>query len=289
MDEPLPRSAENATAVAESESIELRMLTEAIYLKYGYDFRGYARASLKRRVKHNILTQQLSHISDLQHRVLHDPAAFEGLLLSLSVTVTEMFRNPEFFVALRRDVLPALSAHEHIKIWDAGCASGEEAYSLAIVLREEGLLERTQIYATDFNEVMVQRAREGILPLERMSDYTAAYQRAGGTASFADYYHARYDSAALDASLRDKVVFCHHNLATDGSFGEFDLILCRNVLIYFARELQDRVFGLFAGSLAPGGFLGLGPRESVRFTACADRFQTVSDAHRIYRQPGAVP
>lgn len=288
MKEKLTRSAEVAIAEQENESIEMRMLTEAIHLKYGYDFRGYARASLKRRVLHTIERQGLAHIGDLMHRALDDRDLFDALLLDLSVTVTEMFRDPSFFLALRRLVVPRLRALDHIRVWIAGCASGEEAYSVAVLLDEEGLLDRARIYATDFNEVMLHRAREGIVPLERMSDYTAAYQQSGGTGSFSDYYRARYDSARFDTRLRQAIFFSHHNLTIDASFAEFDLILCRNVLIYFSRELQDRVFGLFTRSLAEDGFLGLGSRESLRFSSMADQFETVSDEQRLYRWQGGA-
>ena len=284
MSEVPEQTSEQHIAQVENESIELRLLAEAIYLKYGYDFRGYAKASLKRRVLRNLERTGLEHISALQHRVLHDAAFFEELLLDLSVAVTEMFRDPPFFEALRRHVFPALARNEHNKVWLAGCASGEEVYSLAILLKEAGLYERTKIFATDINEVVLRRATEGVLPLKAMADCTEAYQRAGGAGAFVDYYVARYDFARLDPSLRVNVVFAHHNLATDGVFGEFDLVLCRNVLIYFGRELQDRVLGLFDDSLKDGAFLGLGPRESTRFSMHSDAFELIAPEQRVYRR-----
>jgi len=280
-------TVEQHIAQVESESIELRLLTDAIHLKYGYDFRGYAKASLKRRVMRCLERNELENISALQHRVLNDASFFESLLLDLSVAVTEMFRDPAFFQALREVVFPSLAKNEHNKVWIAGCASGEEAYSLAILLKEAGLYDRTKIFATDINEVVLRRAADGILPLKSMTDCTTAYQKSGGSRAFVDYYVSRYKSALLDKSLRENLVFAHHNLATDGVFGEFDLVLCRNVLIYFGRELQDRVLGLFADSLVDNGFLGLGTRESARFSAFADEFESIVPEQRIYqRRPG---
>jgi len=272
----------------ENESLEIRLLLEAICLKYGYDFRSYAKASIKRRIRRRLEAAGLDSISEMQHRVIYDMAFFERLLLDFSISVTEMFRDPSFFRALRERVLPLLDEQPFVRIWHAGCATGEEVYSMAILLREAGLYDRAQIYATDFNEVVLAQAREGIFPINRIREYTANYQAAGGAESFANYYVARYDSAIMDKSLRDNVVFAAHNLVTDAVFNEMDLIVCRNVLIYFNRELQDRVFQLFVDSLRDGGFLCIGSKETLRFTTCADRFESIGGRERIYRK-GADP
>ncbi len=273
--------------VSESESIELRLLLEAIYLKYGYDFRRYSKASLKRRVQKVLETAGLGDISALTHRVLYERSFFEAMLHRLTVNVTEMFRDQAFFSAVREHVLPVLEDHAHLKIWHAGCATGEEVYSMAILLAEAGLYEQTLIYATDLNEAVLEQARQGIYPLDRMRSYTGNYQKAGGTGSFADYYAARYDAAVMDPELKKNLVFSAHDLATDGVFGEMDVIVCRNVLIYFEQKLQDRVLDLFVQSLSPGGFLCLGSKETIRFSAYADAFEVFSAQERIYRKRDA--
>jgi len=266
----------------ENEAIELRLLLDAIFLRYGYDFRDYAKASLKRRVHKRLQAAGLPHVSELTHQLLNDKSVFEQLLLDLTVNVTEMFRDPSFFRTLRERVLPQLAHREHIKIWHAGCATGEEVYSMAILLAEAGLLDRCRIFATDLNEVVLHQARQGIYPAKLLRAYTENYQRMGGTRSFSDYYTARYDSAIIDAGLKEHIVFSAHNLATDGVFSEVDLIVCRNVVIYFDQRLQDRVFGLFADSLTPGGLLCLGSKESIRFSRQAGRFGDFDRAERIY-------
>ena len=268
----------------ENENLELRLLLEAIYLKYGYDFRNYARASIKRRVRKRLQESGLSSICAMQHAVLYDREFFEKLLLDLSINVTEMFRDPTFFLALRETVLPALADAPFIKTWHAGCATGEEVYSVAILLTEMGLYDKAQIYATDVNEVVLGQAREGIFPVERVREYTRNYQNSGGVGSFADYYTARYDSVIMDQSLRRNIVFADHNLATDGVFAEVNVVFCRNVLIYFNRELQDRAFRLFSDSLCDGGFLCIGSKESPRYSGCADDFDPVVAEEKIYRK-----
>ncbi|MES2531984.1 MAG: protein-glutamate O-methyltransferase CheR [Pseudomonadota bacterium] len=257
---------------------------EAIYLKYSYDFRDYTGASQKRRVMYALTQLDMPNISALQERVLRDPAVFGRLLQFLTIPVSEMFRDPSYFLALREQVVPVLHTYPSIKIWVAGCSTGEEAYSLAILLREEGLLKRTQIYATDINPASLEKARQGIFPLEAVRGYTANYQRSGGRQAFSDYYTAAYEAARFDSSLVQDVIFADHSLATDSVFAETHLVSCRNVLIYFNRQLQDRALGLFHESLCHRGFLGLGSKESIDFSGYADRFDTLARAERIYRK-----
>ena len=268
----------------ENEKIEIELLLEAIYRKYGYDFRNYAKASIKRRILHHCALSGLKTISELQHRILYNVQFFEALLMDFSINVTEMFRDPSFYRALRESVLPVLKGLSHIKLWHAGCATGEEVYSVAILLKEEGLLDNTQIYATDFNEKIIKKAKEGIYPLEKIKEYTSNYQNAGGNQSFADYYTARYEYAVMNKYLRTNVVFADHNLVSDASFGEMDIIICRNVLIYFDRKLQDLAIGLFRESLPTGGFLCLGSKESLRFSKYSDDFEDLRANDRIYRK-----
>lgn len=264
--------------------IEIRLLIEAIYLKYSYDFRDYSGASIKRRVLHALRQLECATISALQERVLHDPHMFMQLLQYLTIPVSEMFRDPEHFLALRREVVPLLKTYPSLKIWIAGCSTGEEVYSMAILLREEGLLERTIIYATDINPTSLEKAKQGIYSLERMRAYTESYQRAGGQRSFSDYYTAAYGHAIFDSSLRENVTFADHSLATDSVFSETHLVSCRNVLIYFNKTLQDRAFGLFHESLCHRGFMLLGSKETLDFSAYSDRFETLTRPERIYRK-----
>ena len=264
--------------------IEIRLLVDAVYLRYGHDFRDYAPASLKRRVLQAQEKMGLGSISGLQERVLHDAGEFAVLLQYLTVPVSEMFRDPAYFLALRKHVVPVLRTYPSIKVWVAGCSTGEEPYSLAILLQEEGLLERTILYATDINHASLERARRGVFALEHMQAFTRNYQRAGGSASFSDYYTAAYGGALFDKSLRDAITFADHSLATDAVFSETQLVSCRNVLIYFNRKLQDRALGLFHESLSHRGFLGLGSKETLDFSAFAERFEPVSKPDRIYRK-----
>ncbi len=268
----------------ESENIEIEMLLEAIYRKYGYDFRSYSRASIKRRILHRLTISRLKSISELQHRVLYHIEFFEKLLMDLSINVTEMFRNPEFYKTLRQEVIPVLQTFPYLKIWHAGCSTGEEVYSMAIILKEEGLYDRSQIYATDFNEVVLSQAKQGIFSLERIKDYTYNYQKSGGKESFANYYTAKYDSVIMDQSLKKNLVFAGHNLATDGVFGEMNMIVCRNVLIYFRKNLQNHVLNLFKESLRHHGFLCLGTKESLMFTEHENDFEPVAGKMKIYRK-----
>lgn len=264
--------------------IEIRLLIEAIYLKYSYDFRDYSGASVKRRVLHALRQFDCRTVSALQERVLYDPAAFTELLQCLTIPVSEMFRDPEHFLVIRRDVVPLLKTYPSLKLWVAGCSTGEEVYTLAILLREEGLLDRTLIYATDINPTSLERAKQGIYSMDAIRIYTENYQRAGGKGSFSDYYTAAYDHAILDSSLRDNVTFADHSLATDSVFSETHIITCRNVLIYFNKKLQERAFGLFHESLCHRGFLMLGAKETLDFTAYSSRFETLARFERIYRK-----
>lgn len=264
--------------------IELKLLMEAIFLKYSYDFRNYTGASQKRRVRYALEQLRLPNVSALQERVLHDPTVFAQLLQYLTIPVSEMFRDPSYFLMLRQQVVPVLQTYPSVKVWVAGCSTGEEAWSLAILLREEGLLDRTQIYATDINPASLDKARQGIFPMEAVRNYTANYQRAGGRQAFSDYYTAAYDAARFDPSLCANAVFADHSLATDSVFAETQLVSCRNVLIYFNRALQDRALGLFHESLCHRGFLGLGAKESIDFSSFSTRFDTLARAERIYRK-----
>jgi chemotaxis protein methyltransferase CheR len=292
--ETMPRRRRGAVeapfaGVPALERLEMELLLEAIYRHYGYDFRNYAPSSLRRRLRKRLDAEGLSTFSALQERVLHDPVAMAGLLRDMSVSVTGMFRDPTFFRSLREQVVPMLRTYPSVRIWHAGCATGEEVYAMAILLEEEGLYERSRLYATDMNAEALERARTGIYPIARMREYTTSYQQAGGTRSFSDYYTASYGAALFDARLRDNVLFAQHNLATDTSFSEFNVILCRNVLIYFDRELKERTLRLFGDSLSPFGFLCLGRRESLRFTNVEQEFDEVDPKERIYRRAGWPP
>jgi chemotaxis protein methyltransferase CheR len=266
------------------EKIELDCLLEAVYRRYGFDFREYAPASLRRRVNRRVKLEQLPSISALQDQLLRDPEVMQQLLLDLSINVTAMFRDPTFHLAFREEVVPLLRTYPFTRIWVAGCSTGEEVYSLAILLEEESLYERARIYATDINEDVLERARLGVFPLAKMQDYTRNYIGGGGKRSFSDYYTSGYDGAAFDRALMRNVVFAQHNLAMDRSFNEFHVILCRNVMIYFERSLQERVFDLFDGSLARLGILALGHKESLRTSAHADRYEELDAAERLYRK-----
>ena len=266
------------------EDLELDLLLEGIFQHYGYDFRGYARASIKRRMWRRMMEEDLATLSGLQERVLHDPACMERLLLDLSINVTSMFRDPSFWVALRDTVVPLLRTYPFVRIWNPGCSTGEETLSLAILLREEGLETRTRVYATDINAAVLAQAREGVFPLDRMQEFTANYLAYRGRASFSDYYSVYGDRARFDPTLVERCVFAQHNLVSDDSFNEFNLIVCRNVMIYFDRTLQERVHDLFYRSLARSGFLALGHKESIRFTSLADLYDDLDPQEKLYRR-----
>lgn len=266
------------------ESIEIRMLLESIHQHYGYDFRKYARGSLRRRLWRRADAEGVKTISGLQERVLHNPLAMDALITDLSVNVTAMFRDPSFYSALRDKVIPILRTYPFVRVWNAGCSTGEEVYSIAIVLRESGILDRSRIYATDVNETVLERAGDGMIPLERMQTFTQNYLRAGGTRAFSEYYKAQGSQARIDPTLLENVVFAQHNLVSDGSFNEFHLIVCRNVMIYFDRELQDEVHGLLHESLTNLGILALGSKESLRFSSLASSYQELDAEEKIYRR-----
>ena len=266
------------------DEIELALLLEGVYRRYGFDFREYAPASLRRRVWRRVEAEGLSTISALQDKLLHDPACMERLLLDLSINVTAMFRDPSFYVTLRKQVVPLLRTYPFTRIWIAGCSTGEEVYSLAILLEEEGVYERARIYATDINESVLDRARMGVFPLEKMREYTQNYIKAGGTRAFSEYYLAKYDGAQFQRSLVENVVFAQHNLVSDRSFNEFNVIICRNVMIYFDQNLQARVHWLLHDSLVRKGVLALGSKESLRFTPVEDRYAELDRTWRIYRR-----
>ena len=268
--------------------IELRLLIDAIYLKYHYDFREYAAASLKRRVKSAMLKFNCATLSQLQDRVLHDPAIFPALLDVLTVPVSEMFRDPGYFRSLRETVVPLLRTYPSLKVWVAGCSTGEEAWSIAILLREEGLLSRALIYATDINPQVLQKAEAGVYEADRIAGFTENHRRSGARSSLSDYYQAAYGRAVFDKALRRHLVFSDHSLATDSVFAEVQLVSCRNVLIYFNRALQDRAVGLFRDALCRKGFLGIGAKESLRFSACADAFTALVPDDRIFQKRDAA-
>jgi chemotaxis protein methyltransferase CheR len=271
-------------ADADLERVEMQLLLEGIYQHYGYDFRGYALASLKRRLWRRAYAEGLTTLSGLQERVLHDSAAMERLLHDLSINVTSMFRDPSFYAAFREQVIPPLRTYPFIRIWNAGCSTGEETFSLAILLMEAGVYEKTRIYATDINDRVIEMASAGRFPLERMRDYTANYLRAGGQEEFSRYYTVDGDQASFSSELCSRVVFANHNLVSDGPFNEFNVIVCRNVMIYFGKGLQDRVHQLFYDSLETFGVLALGHKESIRFTPYEDRFEELDAQERLYRK-----
>jgi chemotaxis protein methyltransferase CheR len=266
------------------EDLELRLLLEGIYQHYGYDFREYARSSIRRRVWRRVMEEQLGTISGLQERILHDPACMERLLLDLSVSVTNMFRDPAFFRALREKVVPLLRTYPFIRVWNAGCSSGEETLSLSILMHEEGLGDRLRIYATDINAEVLERSRLGVFPLERMREYTSNYISGGGRAAFSDYYKVVGESVRFLPHLLEPVVFAQHNLVSDADFNEFHLIVCRNVMIYFDRSLQDKVIDLMHRSLVRFGVLALGQKETLRFSRRAGDFEEVDAREKIYRR-----
>ena len=270
--------------IEENVDLEIRLLLEGIFLKYGYDFRDYSKPHIKRRLLRRLTLSGISNISEMLYRVLNDRGFFERLLADLSINVTEMFRDPGFYLSLRKDVVPILRNYPFIKVWLAGCASGEEVYSVAILLQEEGIYDRCQIYATDFNEGVLDIAKEGIYPLDVIMAYASNYESSGGRAELSDYYIEAYNSVVFHQSLRDRVLFADHNLVTDGVFGEMHLIICRNVLIYFNKELQCRVLKLFFESLAHGGIMGLGSKESLKFTCVEDRYITINAKEKLYQK-----
>ena len=266
------------------ENVEIRLLLEGIQQVYGYDFRDYADASMKRRLTHWLAESGFGTFSAAQSRLLRDPRVFESLLRGITVNVTEMFRDPAFFRALRAQVVPFLKTYPFVKIWHAGCATGEEAYSMAILLNEEGMSGHYRMYATDINEAVLQRAAEGIVGLADMQRFTRNYQKSGGIGSFADYYTARYGRAVLSGTLRKDIVFAPHNLAADSEFGEMHVVLCRNTMIYFKPALKERCLRLFDSSLLSGGFLCVGLKETLEGKSVGSRYQELVPGLRIFRK-----
>jgi chemotaxis protein methyltransferase CheR len=269
------------------EDIEIRLLLEALHQRYHYDFRHYAQASIRRRLRQARQQLGFANFSAMQEMLLHDEAMLPRLLGYLTVQVSEMFRDPAYFRAIREKVVPRLRTYPSLKVWIAGCSGGEELYSYAILFREEGLEDRTLFYATDISQDALEKAARGIYALDRVATFTENHRASGGKSSLSDYYTTAYGSAAFDKSLRDRVVFSDHSLVTDAVFAEMHLISCRNVLIYFDRELQDRAIGLFRGSLVRGGFLGLGSKENIRFSEHADAFADFVRTEKIYQRRDA--
>ena len=270
----------------EIENIEIELLLEAIHRRYGYDFRSYARASIERRIGQFMSHAGFSRICEIIPQLLDNPDLFSELVQYFSISVTEMFRDPFVYCAIRQDLVPLLRTWHHVKIWHAGCATGQEVYSLAIVLKEEGLYDRTTIYATDFNDSCLETARAGIYRPRDIQEATRNYQKAGGRNSFSRYYHSMYDAVQMDNQLRDRITWANHNLVTDGVFGEMHLVCCRNVLIYFNQDLQNRVLRVFTDSLVNGGFLCLGTKEDLRFTEVSGHYESVDAKAKIYKKRG---
>lgn len=266
----------------ELKKLEIDLLLEGIFHYYGYDFRNYAAPFLQRRISHRINTENLTTVSGLQEMVLHDSAVMERLFSDFSINVTEMFRDPSFFNLLRRKVIPKLKDYPAIRIWHVGCSTGEEVYSMAILLHEEGIYDKAQIYATDISTCCLEKAKQGIFPLEKMQLYTKNYIQSGGKKAFSEYYSVKKEQVTFHPFLRDNIVFFQHNLATDQSFNEFHMIICRNVMIYFNKNLQNHVHQLLYDSLYPSGFLGLGNREEVRFTGYAKYYNAFDSRERLY-------
>lgn len=268
----------------ELELIEVRLLLEAVYQRYGYDFREYALSTMKRRILKCVAEEKLITITALQERILRDPAVMERLLMDFSIPTSTMFRDPGFFRVFREKVIPILRTYPYLRIWHVGCSCGEEVYSLAILLKEEGLYQRSRIYATDFNDASLEKAKRGIFPLSRMKTYTQNYQEAGGGGTFSDYYTTKYEGARFQPGLAKNIVFAQHNLATDASFNEFHVIFCRNVMIYFNRELQNRVHELLYESLVHLGVLGLGEKENLLFTPHEKDYEPLDPRERLFRK-----
>ncbi len=266
------------------ESIEIPLLLEAVFQHYGYDFRDYAQASLKRRIWKRIRDEGLSTVSGLQEKILHDTGCMDRLLIDISINVTDFFRDPGFYLAFRKKVVPMLRTYPFLRIWHAGCSSGEEVYSMAILLHEEGLYDRCKIYATDINDSVVKRARDGIFALKAMREFTGNYIKAGGQGAFSEYYTAQGHDAIFSSKLKKNLVFASHDLVMDTSFNEFNVIICRNVMIYFNKKLQDRVHNLLYESLCNFGILGLGSKESLRFTSKETFYEDVDSRWKLYRK-----
>jgi chemotaxis protein methyltransferase CheR len=263
---------------------EILLLLEAVYQKYGYDFRQYSQAHIRRRIKNRMAMSGLEDIFQMQSKILNDEIFAANFLQDLSITVTEMFRDPGFYRSLRENVIPILKTYPFIKIWHAGCSTGEEAYSMAIIMQEEGLYDRTTIYATDFNQQVLNKAKEGIFSNAMIKEYTTNYQLSGGIESFSSYYTSNYDNVIMNQSLKKNIVWANHNLVTDSVFAEVHMVLCRNVLIYFDKNLQNMVQKIFYNSLINGGVLCLGSKESIQFTDLHDKYTDLDKKQRIFKK-----
>ncbi|MCF8307374.1 MAG: protein-glutamate O-methyltransferase CheR [Bacteroidales bacterium] len=272
----------NQDLAQENISIDIKLLLEAIYLKYGHDFRNYSQAHLKRRILHRLMLSNINSISEMQYKVLHEPEFMQEILTDFSINVTEMFRDPAFYLTMRKDVLPVLRTYPYIKIWHAGCSTGEEVYSMAILLEEEGLLDKTLIYATDNNETVLKVAKKAEYSTENLKNYQKNYEKGGGKGKLSDYYEEKGSVIKFDPRFRKRIVFSEHNLVTDNVFTEVHLIICRNVLIYFNRNLQNRVIKLFHDSLMKEGVLGIGSKESVDYSRYGDAFEYINKNQKIY-------
>ncbi|HKK10832.1 MAG TPA: protein-glutamate O-methyltransferase CheR [Bacteroidales bacterium] len=272
----------NPDNVYENLDIEIKLFLEAIFLKYGYDFRNYSKAHLKRRILHRLNLTDVESISEMQYKVLHEPLFMKEVLKDFSINVTEMFRDPDFYLSLRNEVVPILRTYPFIKIWHAGCSTGEEVYSMAILLEEEGLLERTQIYATDYNHQVLEKAKAAIYSLDNIKEFQMNYQKSGGKRTLAEYYQKQEENFKFADYLRKRIVFSDHNLVLDNVFAEVHMVVCRNVLIYFNRELQSRVIKLFHESIITGGILALGNKETLDYSQFADAFEPLNKKQKIY-------
>jgi len=268
----------------ETSEIEISLLLEAIYQKYGYDFRQYSRAHITRRIVNRMITKGINTITEIQDKTLHDHVFASELLQDLSITVTEMFRDPDFYRSLRENIVPLLKTYSFIKLWHAGCSTGEEAYSMAIILKEEGIYDRTIIYATDFNQQALDWAKDGIFSNDMIKEYSINYKKSGGKGLLSDYYISKYDNVIMNQDLKKNIVWANHNLVTDRVFSEVHMILCRNVLIYFNRDLQDKVQKLFFDSLVKGGILCLGIKESLHFSDFATKYSEIDKSQKIFKK-----
>nr|WP_263323111.1 protein-glutamate O-methyltransferase CheR [Neobacillus sp. Marseille-Q6967] len=271
-------------SIEDLEKFEIELLLQGLYAWCGYDFRNYAFNSLRRRIWHRVHSERLSSITGLLEKILHDPACLKRLIADFSINVTEMFRDPSFFLSFRENIVPLLRTYPSIRIWHAGCSTGEEVYSMAMLLHEEGLYEKTKIYATDMNADVLKIAKAGLFPLGNMRKYTNNYLAAGGRKAFSDYYSVTNNGVKFNSFLSKNVVFAQHNLVTDRSFNEFQVILCRNVLIYFNKALQEKVHSLFYESLCMFGILGLGDKETIKYTQKADCYEAISQSEKLYKK-----
>lgn len=282
--EPTMNNSTNLITPNAIQKIEIDLLIEALYQVFGYDFRGYVRSSLNRRILYRMKAERLPTVTALLEKVLHEQGYLESLLSDLSIPMTEMYRDPSFFEAFRNEVVPFLKNLPEIRVWHAGCATGEEVYSMAILMLEEGLADKTKIYATDMNEKALFAAKKGAYPLKKMQQYTKNYLKAGGKKAFSEYYTTDHQFAYFNPDLKENLIFAQHNLVTDRSFNEFHVILCRNVLIYFDRALQQQVYSLFHGSLADRGFIGLGNKESFLCMPTGMKYEEFIPQEKIYRK-----